>query len=352
MSRARNIKPGFYKNAELLECSMAARLLAPGLWMMADREGRLEDRPKQIKIEIFPCDNVDVNQLLDELAFNQHIKRYEINGKRFIQICKFKAHQRPHSNETESLIPDENGGYSGTKKKILSTMVESASTKTESASSLTTDTLTTDSLNPSKKEEGSLRSPSPPKPPSKKPDDDVAADSIEFWTGWIPYEMSRGSKKSAIKSYIKARKETDRANLIAKRDAYLNECHRIRCKTKHVSAWLNARGWEDDYEKIGNDHRGNIGPHGGTLQPGVFSSYDTRDAASIAHDGAKLIIAKRKACRDAEAQLIAETRSGRSGPADAPTLADLRQPADLRGQGSNDGIPRSDVPIGSLGLPH
>lgn len=45
--RARDIKPGFFKNDQLADCSMAARLLFPGLWMMADREGRLENRPKK-----------------------------------------------------------------------------------------------------------------------------------------------------------------------------------------------------------------------------------------------------------------------------------------------------------------
>jgi len=33
-----------------------ARLLYPGLWMLADREGRLEDRPLRIKAEILPYD--------------------------------------------------------------------------------------------------------------------------------------------------------------------------------------------------------------------------------------------------------------------------------------------------------
>ncbi|MCX8018393.1 MAG: hypothetical protein N2690_10910, partial [Rhodocyclaceae bacterium] len=59
--RARNIKPGFYKNEDLAECSVWARLIFPGLWMMADRDGRLEDRPKRIKAELLPFDAVDVD---------------------------------------------------------------------------------------------------------------------------------------------------------------------------------------------------------------------------------------------------------------------------------------------------
>lgn len=103
--RARNIKPGFYKNEELADCSPWSRLLAPGLWMLADKEGRMYDRPKRIKAEIFPYDNVEIEQLLEELVRCRHILRYEVDGRRFIQVLTFSDHQRPHSNETKSLIP-------------------------------------------------------------------------------------------------------------------------------------------------------------------------------------------------------------------------------------------------------
>ena len=65
--RARNIKPGFFKNEDLAECSPWARLCFAGLWTLADRDGRLEDRPKRIKAELFAFDAVDVDPLLGEL---------------------------------------------------------------------------------------------------------------------------------------------------------------------------------------------------------------------------------------------------------------------------------------------
>lgn len=104
MARSRNIKPGFYKNETLAECSVWARLLFPGLWMLADREGRLEDRPKRIKAEIFPFDTCDAEPLLRELAAHGFIVRYEIDGERFIQISKFLDHQSPHYSEKPSAI--------------------------------------------------------------------------------------------------------------------------------------------------------------------------------------------------------------------------------------------------------
>lgn len=103
--RARDIKPGFFKNDQLADCSMAARLLFPGLWMMADREGRLENRPKKIKGEIFPFDNVDVAPLLGELESSGLIRFYEVNGQNLIWIPQFKRHQSPHKNEKCSELP-------------------------------------------------------------------------------------------------------------------------------------------------------------------------------------------------------------------------------------------------------
>lgn len=104
--RARNIKPGFYRDADLAECSIAARYLCPGLWMMADREGRLKDHPKQIKMDLCPCDDLDVDALLDELADARHIMRYTTHdGQRLIQIRNFSTHQNPHRNEPKSVLP-------------------------------------------------------------------------------------------------------------------------------------------------------------------------------------------------------------------------------------------------------
>ena len=103
--RSRDIKPGFYKNDQLAECSMAARLLFPGLWMLADREGRFENRPKKIRAEIFPFDDVDVASLLKELEDAGLILAYEVNGSRYFWIPNFKKHQSPHKNEKNSELP-------------------------------------------------------------------------------------------------------------------------------------------------------------------------------------------------------------------------------------------------------
>ena len=106
MARARNIKPGLFKNEVLGVADPIYTLAFEGLWLLADREGRLEDRPLRIKAETFPYrDGVDINAILDWLKENDFITRYTVAGKAFIQINNFGKHQNPHKNEPESVIP-------------------------------------------------------------------------------------------------------------------------------------------------------------------------------------------------------------------------------------------------------
>lgn len=105
MARARNIKPGFFTNEQLVECGMETRLLFIGMWTIADREGRLEDRPKRIKMQLFPADNVDVDACLDQLTAMGFLERYEASGQRYIQVVNWDKHQNPHIKEAPSTIP-------------------------------------------------------------------------------------------------------------------------------------------------------------------------------------------------------------------------------------------------------
>jgi hypothetical protein len=99
------LKPGLYKNEDLAECSVWARYIFPGLWTMADREGRLEDRPKRIKGELLPYDSIEVEPLLVELQQHHFIARYEQGGMRILQVLKFSKHQNPHKREQASKLP-------------------------------------------------------------------------------------------------------------------------------------------------------------------------------------------------------------------------------------------------------
>lgn len=105
MANTRLFNFSFFRNEELAEVSMAARLLFQGLWFLADREGRLEDRPRRIKADIFPYDDVDVESELHSLVQHGFIQRYEVDGRRCIWVVNFVKHQHPHPHEAKSVLP-------------------------------------------------------------------------------------------------------------------------------------------------------------------------------------------------------------------------------------------------------
>lgn len=117
MARIRSLKPEFFKDEDLATLSFEARYLFEGLWCYADREGRLEDRPKYLKAEIFPYDNINIEKLLNlltnpnisERPEKVFIRRYIVDGRKYIDIPEFLKHQSPHNTEKESAIPCFNG---------------------------------------------------------------------------------------------------------------------------------------------------------------------------------------------------------------------------------------------------
>ena len=111
MARARNIKPSFFLNEDIVELPCEARLLFIGLWTLADREGRLENRPKKIKMSLFPADDINVSEQLSNISKFGFIELYNADDTDVIQITNFVKHQTPHGLEKDSELPDQNGVY-------------------------------------------------------------------------------------------------------------------------------------------------------------------------------------------------------------------------------------------------
>jgi uncharacterized phage protein (TIGR02220 family) len=116
--RSRVTKPGFFANEDLalIEPIPWPRDLFHGLWSLADREGRLEDRPMRIQIHIFPYYHKQasaemISEWLSALQKNDLLTRYEVNGTKYIQIHNFKKHQPIHHKESKSEIPEVPESY-------------------------------------------------------------------------------------------------------------------------------------------------------------------------------------------------------------------------------------------------
>jgi hypothetical protein len=108
VARARNIKPGFFTNEVLGVLDPIIGLTFIGLWCLADKEGRLEDRPLRIKAELFPYRYpLDVNGDLTVLEREGFIDRYEVDGVGYIQVVNFHKHQSPHHTEKAKGYPQK-----------------------------------------------------------------------------------------------------------------------------------------------------------------------------------------------------------------------------------------------------
>lgn len=109
--RARILKPGFFLNEDLARLPVRARLLFAGLWCLADREGRLENRPERIRAAIFPYERVRVISLLQTLERAGFVKSYQSVAGPCLSVATFATHQHPHPKEPQSKLKPEPCNY-------------------------------------------------------------------------------------------------------------------------------------------------------------------------------------------------------------------------------------------------
>lgn len=109
MARIRTIKPEFFKHETLFdaeqETGMPLRVAFAGLWTVCDREGRFEWRPRAIKTDVLPYDDIDFSRVLDALATRGFVVRYRVDGKEYGLVPGFSRHQVINNRETESRLP-------------------------------------------------------------------------------------------------------------------------------------------------------------------------------------------------------------------------------------------------------
>lgn len=94
MARLRTIKPEYWTDELVGQCSVAARLLFVGTWNFADDYGGLARSSKQLKAQVFPYDNIDCEPLIQELLAVGLLIEYEVDGKKYLHIKGFKKHQK------------------------------------------------------------------------------------------------------------------------------------------------------------------------------------------------------------------------------------------------------------------
>lgn len=92
----RMIDCGMWQNSNFAQLPMGARLLQIGLINHADDQGRIKADLMQIKIQIFPCDNIsttEIQQWLELIAANETIILYTVAGKQYAQMLNWWKYQ-------------------------------------------------------------------------------------------------------------------------------------------------------------------------------------------------------------------------------------------------------------------
>jgi hypothetical protein len=93
MARIRTIKPEFWTDEIITECSLSARLLFIAIWNFADDRGNIERSAKQIKCKVFPADNIETEPIIIELIAKGLLIEYKVKEAIYLHIKGFLKHQ-------------------------------------------------------------------------------------------------------------------------------------------------------------------------------------------------------------------------------------------------------------------
>jgi hypothetical protein len=112
VARIRTIKPEFFRHADLYEAEretgLPLRIAFAGLWTAADRDGRFKWRPRELKLDCLPHDEVDFARVLDALTTRGWLVRYAVEGVEYGAIPTWGVHQIINNRETPSKLPAPN----------------------------------------------------------------------------------------------------------------------------------------------------------------------------------------------------------------------------------------------------
>jgi hypothetical protein len=116
MARIRTIKPEFFTSADICSLTPLSRLFYIALWCEADREGRLDWKPKTFKLRYFPGDNCDIAEMAKELLASGLVTTYSVDGIEYAVIPTFLEHQVINNRESDSTRPPRDDDASGTRE--------------------------------------------------------------------------------------------------------------------------------------------------------------------------------------------------------------------------------------------
>jgi len=253
MGRIRTIKPELALDEELFEAEqetgLPVRFAFAALLCHCDREGRFEWKPRRLKLQILPYDDLDFSRVLDALATRGFLVRYACGTRGMVReygvVRTFAKHQSVNNKEAESTLPSpEECGVDLDDPATWATREPRVSHA--SATRLRQDQGEGKGRE-GKGKEGKGESAS---------DSSLSPDETSFIAWWALWPPGRKvGKEAAKKAYIDARRRISKAGMSpsAARD-HLHErmtafATSPKCKgdfCPNPSTWLNQGRYDDD----------------------------------------------------------------------------------------------------------
>jgi len=95
MARYRRIKPEFYSDDKIIELTHSARLFFIGMWTFSDDTGVIQNKPRMLKAQIMPADDISVENVQDILRMLYECSLIVYNDDQtLIRIKGFLSHQK------------------------------------------------------------------------------------------------------------------------------------------------------------------------------------------------------------------------------------------------------------------
>lgn len=244
MARIRTVKPEFWTDGAIVKMSPWARLLFIGTWnfTLCDH-GHLDDDPLRLKMQVFPNDPVNVEDLLEELLSSGRLTRVsDEEGRTYLHIRRFEDHQK--------IDPRWKTRCPACNSPKLTETHASLSEPQRVLGEAHRDSPKLTATPPRKGWEGmgreNTRPPTTPNPPPVKAVKATPAEPEEFETFWKTYPR-REAKGAARTAYIKALKKTTPNVIIKASTAYAtSKAGEERRFIALPATWLNAERWDDE----------------------------------------------------------------------------------------------------------
>lgn len=252
MARIRSLKPSFFTDRRVTKLSFAGRLWFEGMWVFALCDaGHLDDDAYELRLKVFPADQVDEDALTDEVIGSGMVVRKELpDGRTYLQVVNLAVHSKSEkrwtprcpycAHESTPHLPPPPAAAANLPEPPAR-LVEPAETPATSApegfglegvtnlpAPAGADVLLLD-----------VSRPDPGPPTERGPSVQAAFDAF-----WEAYPAKR-DKPKARKAFERAIRRAPAAQIIAGARRYRDDPHRDPAKTKYPEGWLNGDRWND-----------------------------------------------------------------------------------------------------------